>query len=55
MIEITQIYSVSGALSDGSALVTHRPMRSIHHSASTVAVLGGGRDSRPGEISLAHK
>ena len=52
-IEITKIYSAAG-LSPGG-LIRQRPFRSPHQTASLVAVLGGGQDPRPGEISLAHR
>lgn len=54
-IEITRIYSAAGQLSAGRALVTSRPVRSPHHTASSAAVVGGGAVPRPGEISLAHR
>lgn len=54
-LEITKIYSVSGQLSGRIKLVTSRPFRSPHHSASGVALVGGGTWPRPGEISLAHR
>lgn len=52
-LEVSQIYSAAGLLKDG--LITSRPLRNPHHTASTPSILGGGRLSRPGEISLAHK
>lgn len=54
-IEVTKIYSISGLLKEGEALITDRPFRSPHHSASSVALVGGGTFPRPGEISLAHR
>jgi magnesium chelatase family protein len=52
-IEITKIYSAAG-LSPGG-LMKQRPFRSPHQTASVVAVIGGGSDPKPGEISLAHR
>jgi magnesium chelatase family protein len=54
-LEITKIFSISGKLAKGEALVTIRPFRSPHHSASAVSLVGGGTYPRPGEISLAHR
>lgn len=55
VLEITKIYSVSGLLNLSRGLITQRPFRSPHHSASPVALVGGGSHPRPGEISLAHR
>lgn len=53
-LETTKIHSVAGTLSKGSSLITQRPFRSPHHTISDVALVGGGSNPRPGEISLAH-
>lgn len=54
ILEVSMIHSVAGLLSDGG-LITQRPFRSPHHSASMPALIGGGQKARPGEVSLAHK
>ncbi len=54
-IEVSEIYSVSGLLPKGKALVEQRPFRTVHHTASSVSIVGGGRIPRPGEVSLAHR
>jgi magnesium chelatase family protein len=54
-LEITKIYSVAGELRENKALMTSRPFRAPHHTASGVALVGGGAWPRPGEISLAHR
>lgn len=53
-LETTKIHSVAGKLSAKDALVTVRPFRSPHHTISDVALVGGGTNPQPGEISLAH-
>lgn len=54
-IELTKIYSVSGLLSETKPLVTKRPFRIIHHTASAIGIIGGGTSPKPGEITLAHR
>ncbi len=53
-LETTKIHSVTGKLEHGSALMARRPFRSPHHTISDVAMVGGGSNPMPGEISLAH-
>lgn len=53
-LETTKIHSVAGKLSKGSMLMTTRPFRTPHHTVSPVALVGGGVNPMPGEISLAH-
>ncbi len=53
-LETTKIHSVTGLLGTDSALVTARPFRAPHHTISDVALVGGGSNPNPGEISLAH-
>ena len=53
-LETTRVYSVLGLLGKGKSLLATRPVRTPHHSASAPALIGGGANSRPGELSLAH-
>ena len=52
-LEITKIHSIAGELDLNKGVICSRPFRSPHHTASTVALVGGGKDARPGEVSLA--
>jgi len=53
-LETTQIHSVAGKISRDTSLIYQRPFRSPHHTISQVALVGGGSNPQPGEISLAH-
>jgi magnesium chelatase family protein len=53
-LEVTSIHSVAGLLGAGHGLISERPFRAPHHTISDVALVGGGQNPRPGEISLAH-
>ncbi len=53
-LETTQIHSIAGKLNKGTSLIAQRPFRSPHHTISEVALVGGGSNPMPGEISLAH-
>jgi magnesium chelatase family protein len=55
IIEVTSIYSVAGLLKETNAIMRERPFRNPHHSASSVAITGGGASIRPGEMTLAHR
>ncbi|MCM8757543.1 MAG: YifB family Mg chelatase-like AAA ATPase, partial [Candidatus Omnitrophica bacterium] len=54
IFETTQIYSIAGLLDKESPLITTRPFRMVHHTASDIALVGGGQNPKPGEVSLAH-
>lgn len=53
MLEVTHLHSLAGK--DYGSVISERPFRSPHHSASHISVIGGGNSLRPGEISLAHR
>ena len=53
-LETTKIHSVAGKLSKNDSLIAIRPFRSPHHTISQIAMVGGGSNPQPGEISLAH-
>ena len=53
-LETTKIHSVAGKMAKNSSLISVRPFRSPHHTISDVALVGGGSNPQPGEISMAH-
>jgi magnesium chelatase family protein len=53
-LEVTSVHSVAGLLPPGTGLVAERPFRAPHHTISNAALVGGGSQPRPGEVSLAH-
>ncbi|MCL2068949.1 MAG: YifB family Mg chelatase-like AAA ATPase [Oscillospiraceae bacterium] len=53
-IETTKVHSVAGLLTGGRPLITHRPFRSPHHTASAAALIGGSSNPMPGDLSLSH-
>jgi magnesium chelatase family protein len=53
-LEVTAVHSVAGLLPTGAGLVVRRPFRAPHHTSSHAALVGGGSQPRPGEVSLAH-
>lgn len=53
-LETTKIYSISGLLPKNQALIAIRPFRNPHHTTSDIALVGGGSNPKPGEVSLAH-
>ncbi len=54
-LEVTKIYSIAGLLPADKPLISQRPFRAPHHSASAPSLVGGGQFPKPGEISLAHR
>jgi magnesium chelatase family protein len=54
-LEVTRIHGAAGRLDENTPIVTQRPFRAPHHSASRAGLLGGGSLPRPGEVSLAHR
>jgi len=54
-LEVTKIYSVAGMLPSDTPLIMQRPFRAPHHTVSHAGLVGGGRQPRPGEISLSHR
>lgn len=55
MLDVSKIYSIAGLLPKNQPLITNRPFRSVHHTASGMSIVGGGNMPGPGEISLAHR
>lgn len=53
-LETTKIHSIAGILPASAAIISTRPFRSPHHTASDVSIVGGGQNAKPGEISFAH-
>ncbi len=55
MIQITEVWSAAGLLSKERRFIRERQFRSPHHTSSLIAIVGGGQDPKPGEVSLAHR
>ncbi|MEK7627415.1 MAG: YifB family Mg chelatase-like AAA ATPase [Patescibacteria group bacterium] len=55
ILEVTKIYSIAGRLGPNNPLITVRPFRSPHHTASGISLIGGGAYPKPGEVSLSHR
>ncbi len=55
ILELTKIYSSAGLLDQNNPIVSQRPFRPVHHTASKTSIIGGGRPISPGEITLAHR
>ncbi len=55
VLDVSQVYSVAGELSEETPLIVDRPFRSPHHTASSTSLIGGGSYPKPGEISLSHR
>ncbi|MGN0788428.1 MAG: YifB family Mg chelatase-like AAA ATPase, partial [Christensenellales bacterium] len=53
-IEVTKIHSIAGVLDSSKGIVSRRPFRTPHHTATMPALIGGGSNAKPGEVSLAH-
>ncbi|HID91927.1 TPA: ATP-binding protein, partial [Candidatus Peregrinibacteria bacterium] len=53
--EVSEIYSIAGLLPSDQPLIKQRPFRAVHHTASNISIVGGGKNPSPGEISLAHR
>ena len=53
-LESTRVYSAAGRIKSGESMLTRRPFRAPHHTASAASLVGGGKDASPGEISFAH-
>lgn len=53
-IEVTKIHSIAGVLDSSKGIVSRRPFRTPHHTATMPALIGGGANAKPGEVSLAH-
>lgn len=53
-LEVTKIHSIAGVLDSKEGIITTRPFRSPHHTATTVSLTGGGKYAKPGEVSLSH-
>lgn len=53
-LEVTKIYSVAGKLGKNGGLITKRPFQNPNHDASTAAIIGGGANPKPGQVTLAH-
>ncbi len=55
VLEVTKIYSIAGILPHDTPLISTRPLRTPHHTASHIALVGGGAWPKPGEITLSHR